>query len=168
MPPLVAAAAITAGGAIAGGAMQSRAQGKAADKQTEAANRAAEIEAQSNRETLQFQREQAQHAWREAETARRANYDQWRAREGRLGSVGEMLGYGGRQIPDYVPSGDPGFLPPGGPPSGPQPRPPTAPPGSVDDYVRRPPVMRARPVPPMTAALRMPDPYAPRSVGAYL
>lgn len=130
--PLIAAG-VTAGTGLAAARMQSNAGRDAAQLQIEAANNAAAIQAQSAREAERFQREAAQHAFRESETARRGNYDQWAARERRLGSIGELLGFGTRGIPDYVPGVDPQFVGSGQ----------TAaaaahgsPMGSIDDYLR--------------------------------
>ena len=86
-----------------------------AHQQTSAANRAAEIQAaalkysadqqaQATAEALAFQKEQARRDYLSTETNRRANYDQWAAREARLGNtLGVMLGLGPRDIPAYVP-----------------------------------------------------------------
>lgn len=109
MPPVVAAAIIGAGASVAGGAMQSRAAGNAAREQRRAADAAAAEQRRSSESAERFQREQAQHTWAQQEADRRANYDQWVARERRLGSIAEALGYGRREIPDYVPSTNPGF-----------------------------------------------------------
>lgn len=107
MPPAVAAAAVTAGGAIIGSKMQSGAISKGAQLQTQASNYAAQQQAEASRRAEEFQRQQAQVKWIADETDRRANYDQWASREKRLGSVGEILGWGQRDIPAYVPSPDP-------------------------------------------------------------
>lgn len=116
MPPAVAAAAIMAGGAIVGGTMQSRAASGAAKQQTQSANYAADKQAEASRAAEAFQRQQAQNTYQNNEATRHANYDQWKAREGRLGSIGEALGYGRREVPDYVPSVDPRFTGGGAPP----------------------------------------------------
>ena len=107
-------AGATAGGAVASGAIQSRSATRGAQLQTQAANYAADQLAAANQREEQFKREQAQHDWENQETTRRANYDQWAARERRLGSIAERLGYGRRDIPGYVPSVNPGYLPPSG------------------------------------------------------
>lgn len=133
----VIAAGVAGGTSLAAAKMQSGAASRAARDSTAAANYAADRQAASTREALDFQRQMAQQAFREAETARRANYDQWAARERRLGSIGELLGYGSRGIPEYVGGVDPQFdAPP------PMERPPVPggrfPPriGSVDSYLR--------------------------------
>ena len=94
--------------------MQSGAVTKAAQMQTQASNYAADQQAEANKREEQFKREQAQRQWESEEQTRRANYDQWAARERRLGSIAEQLGYGRRDIPGYVPSVNPGYLPPSG------------------------------------------------------
>lgn len=114
------AGAVGGGSAIASGVIQSKAAGNAARQQTQAANYAAQQQAEASRRAEQFQREQAQAAWKAAETDRKANYDQWAARERRLGSVGSMLGLGPRDIPAYVPSPDPRLGPPAPPSVGTQ------------------------------------------------
>jgi hypothetical protein len=96
-------AGATAGGAVASGAIQSRAIGKSADKQTQAANYAADVQSRSTADALKFQKEQALRDQERFEATQRANYDQWAAREGRLGTLGEMIGMGSRNIPGYVP-----------------------------------------------------------------
>jgi hypothetical protein len=94
----------TAGTQVVSSALQSRAAGKAADKQTQAANRAAELQSGSTREALDFEKQQSALEQQRSEADRRANYDQWLAREQRLGSLGQMVGLGQRTIPGYVPS----------------------------------------------------------------
>lgn len=150
------AAGAAAGGTVASGVIQSKAAGSAARATTNASNYAAQQQAEASRRTEQFQREQAQAAWKAAETDRRGNYDQWAARERRLGSVGEVLGWGPRDIPAYVPSPDPQLLP-----------------ASVGAVLHpgQPPTSNGQPV--MNAPMRAPDPRRTaadprRTVGAYL
>lgn len=109
MPPLVAAAAITAGGAIAGGAMSSRAAGKSAKLQTDAANHAADVNKQAADERLAFERSQAEQVAKQAEIDRKANYDQWAAGQAQHNRVREALGYPTTPIPPYVPSAPANF-----------------------------------------------------------
>lgn len=97
----IAAAAGTAGGEIIGGKLKSNAERDAAKLQTDAANKAAEIRAQSDREALAFQKQQAAEDAQRFEETRRANYDQWAARQGYQSTVGSMLGLPTRQIPAY-------------------------------------------------------------------
>lgn len=157
--PLVAVAAIAAAGAITSAKMQSSAAGSAANKQTAAANHAADVQGQSSREALDFAKQQAQQEATNAETTRRANYDQWASRERRLGSVGDALGYGGRDIPAYVPGAPASFTTPA-PAQHADPRLLRTPPpvGSVGSYL----------APPVAPALEMPDPYTVKNVGSYL
>lgn len=135
MPPLVAAAAVSAAGALVGGGVSAHAAGTASRAAGEAADRAAAREADAAGKAERFQRQQAEDTYRQSETDRRGNYDQWRARETRLGSIAEQLGYGARQIPDYVPGVDPHFDVPtvasaagATSPAGPPPVPPGPPP----------------------------------------
>lgn len=114
-------AGATAGGAVASGAIQSRAAGKAADAQTQASNYAAEQQAKSAREALAFQRQQAHQDFLNAQNAQRGNYDQWAARQGRLSTLGQMVGSKPFVIPAYVPmqeAPEAGTPPAGLPPSG--------------------------------------------------
>jgi hypothetical protein len=100
-----AAAGATAGAQIYGAHKQASATNKAAQLQTDAANRSADAQLQSDREQRAYLEEQAKRDEARYETDRRANYDQWAAREGRIGSLASLVGMGPRQIPGYVPSG---------------------------------------------------------------
>lgn len=140
MPPAVgfAIAGIASGiGAIVGAHKQSKAATHAADLVSTATSHAADLEAEANAKELAFKQEQAKRDYMTAEANRRANYDQWRAREGRLGTLGEMIGQGSRQLPEYVPlpayseTGAPNQ--PGG--GGTNERGPVMPPGSVGSYL---------------------------------
>jgi hypothetical protein len=110
MPAFIplAVAAATATGLIGAAKISSGASGRAASLATDAANHAADVQAKSAAETLAFTKEQAAKDQAIAETTRRANYDQWRAREERMGSLGQLIGQGPRNIPDYVPLEAPG------------------------------------------------------------
>lgn len=119
MPAIVVAAAVTAAGGIATGAMMSRASGKSTDAQTRAENYAAEQQAASAAAELAYQKQQADQLQSNYTTTSKANYDQWKAgqvtsndqlqaREGRLSTLGGYLGSGPRApitttIPDWVP-----------------------------------------------------------------
>lgn len=83
-----------------------------ANKQAESSRYAADISSRDNAAALAFMKRQAQNAYANSEAARRANYEQWAARERRLGSVGRLLGWGPREIPAYVPGVDPRFVDP--------------------------------------------------------
>lgn len=114
-------AAATAGGAVASGALASHGVSSAADKQMQAQNYAADQQKKAADEQLAYQRQQAENTFRQQEADRKANYDQWAARQTRLNSIGAALGYGaGTTIPAYVPMTDPNYtagttpLPPAG------------------------------------------------------
>jgi hypothetical protein len=66
---------------------------------------------QANSKALTFEREQAQQAAQDAEIARRANYDQWKARQQRLNTITGVLGWGSQNIPAYVPGQVPNYMP---------------------------------------------------------
>lgn len=110
LPAFWAAVGTTAaaGGALAAAKIGSNAYTKGAAQQTAATNYAADSQAKSNADTLAFQREQSARDLMMAESTQRANYDQWAAREGRLSSLGELIGAGPRNIPSYVPIGQSG------------------------------------------------------------
>lgn len=103
MPPLVAAAAVAAGGAIVGAKMQSGAAKSAAQIQSDAATKAAQLQADANEKTLAFQKEQAAADLARANAVQQGNYNQWASREGRLSDFGQALGLSARNIPAYVP-----------------------------------------------------------------
>lgn len=120
--PAPVIAAIIAGGATAatgiiGSKIQSGAAKDAANAQIGGANRAADIQAQSAREALAFQKEQAAADAARFEQTQRSNYDQWAARQGYQSSIGSMLGLPARNIPSYqssMPSGSPQGMPSAG------------------------------------------------------
>lgn len=120
--PAPVIAAIIAGGATAatgiiGSKIQSGAAKDAASAQIGGANRAADIQAQSAREALAFQKEQAAADAARFEHTQRSNYDQWAARQGYQSSIGSMLGLPARNIPGYqssMPSGSPQGMPSAG------------------------------------------------------
>lgn len=91
--PLVAAAAIGAAGLIGAAKISSNASKRSGDLQAAGADKALTFEQQ------QAARDQANFA-----ATQKGNYDQWAAREGRLGSLGELVGMGHREIPGYVPT----------------------------------------------------------------
>lgn len=108
-------AAGTAGAGVASAKIQSNAAGKAAKLATTSANYSADVQSKSNADALAFQKQQAAQDLATANATQRANYDQWAARESRLGSLGEMVGLGPRSIPGYVPiTGADGAPGPGG------------------------------------------------------
>lgn len=88
MPAAVAVPIITAGaaagGTVAAGYMQGRGARQAANVQTAAANRAAELEAQSAREALAFAKEQEDTRRREWQSTQDRNFQLWQGREAQL------------------------------------------------------------------------------------
>jgi len=119
--PLVAAAAITAGSQLFNASMQSKSADNATRANVAAADRAARAQREAADKAEAFARQQAQNAYANDEAARRGNYEQWAATEGRRGTIGELLGLGKRNIPAYAPGVDPNFG--GGGTSGPMPVP---------------------------------------------
>lgn len=119
------ASGATIGANIWGAKKQTSAQQNAAQIQADAAKETARIQAESaakaaalqkqaNDETLAFSKQQATYGAQSTEVDRHANYDQWAAQQRRLGSIGEMVGLGPREIPGYVASPTPNFDTPGG------------------------------------------------------
>lgn len=102
-------AAGTAGGAAASGYFAGRGQTQAAEIGSAATSRSADLQKQANDEALAFQRQQAEAAWRDSQRVEQANYAQNAAHEQRLSTVGQLLGFGARDIPAYVPGVDPHF-----------------------------------------------------------
>lgn len=82
----------TAGAGIIGAKMQAG-----------AADDAAQAQLQASREALAFQKQQAAQDLSNAQAAQRGNYDQWAAKQGRLSTLGQMVGLKPFQIPAYVP-----------------------------------------------------------------
>lgn len=91
--PLVIAGAMAAGATI-----------YAAHKQSNSADKAAQLQSQANTQALDFEKQQAQQEQANYEAAQKGNYDQWRAREERVSQLGPLVGLPARQIPDYVPT----------------------------------------------------------------
>lgn len=90
-------------GNLWGAHAQSSAANRGADMSAEAMRYAADLNARAQADSLRYLQQQGGNAFANAEASRHGNYDQWAARERRLGSIGEMLGYGSREIPAYVP-----------------------------------------------------------------
>lgn len=124
-----------------------------ANKQSSAVNHAADLQSQSAAQALQFEREQAARDQANFEATQRANYDQWASREGRLGTLDQLVGLPQRQIPGYVPTtgGQPGQPPMA------QPRPPARPPQSP--YVQ--PMSNLVQTPQLPYQAQAPMPYRP-------
>lgn len=88
-------------------------QGEAADKSAAimaaSAKYSADLQAKAAADSLAFQYGTAENAYQNNEVSRRGNYDMWRARERRLGTIGEEVGLGPREIPEYVGGVDPHY-----------------------------------------------------------
>lgn len=89
--------------------MQSNAADRSSDASAAAARYSADLMAKANADALQFSREGAENSFLNNEAARSGNYGQWAARERRLGTLGEEVEMGPREIPSYVPGVDPGW-----------------------------------------------------------
>lgn len=125
------AASATAGGAVVSGAIGAHAAGSAAQVQAKASSDATAQQLQYEREALAAQtkatddslaytKQQAGQNRADAETTRQGDYEQWAAREGRLSTIGGMLGMPARQIPGYRALGpEQGAAGPGGAPAAP-------------------------------------------------
>lgn len=97
-----------AGGAAAGatvyGAHKTASAAKNSAKlQTDAANHAADVEAASARETLDFTKQEAQRKAAADEADRKGNYDQWAAFMSAHNAARAKYGYSETAIPGYVP-----------------------------------------------------------------
>lgn len=101
IPLALGAGTATAG--IVGAKLSSDASGKAADLTTQAANHAADVQGQGAKDTLAFQERAAQQDFLNAENAQHGNYDQFAARQGRLSTLGQMVGLKPFDIPAYRP-----------------------------------------------------------------
>ncbi len=104
------AAGTAAAGSLAAASKQAGAAKTAAQIQSDAATKAAQIQSNSAAQALAFQQDQAKRDQATFEATQHANYNQWAAREGRMSSLGGLVGLGPRQIPAYVPT----TLPPAG------------------------------------------------------
>lgn len=80
---------------------------KIAKTQADAQAKANAISEKASADALAFTKGEADRSFRSSEASRRGNYDWDAARERRIGSIGEMVGLGPREIPNYVPT-DPG------------------------------------------------------------
>lgn len=108
---LAPAAATAFWGAVGGGALatgqivgahkSAKAATEAAQIQSDTAAKAAEIQAQSARESLDFTKQQDAADRAAADKAARLNYGQWAEQQGRISSLGEMLGLAPRRIGPY-------------------------------------------------------------------
>lgn len=96
-------AGATGGALIYGANKQASTSADAAKLQTDAANHAADVQGKSAADTLAFQKEQAALDADRQDATQHANYTQWASKERRLGSLGELFNFGGRDIPAYEP-----------------------------------------------------------------
>lgn len=96
---MAASAAASAGASVYG-----------ANKSADAASTAAAAQTAANDKALAFQKTQAENDYQNQESTRRANFDQWSARQTSNNSVRRALGLGAINIPGYVPSVDPNYL----------------------------------------------------------
>lgn len=81
-----------------------------AKQQAEAQDRATQAQTQAAQQTLAFQRQQAETDYQNQEVNRKANYQQFAARDARIGTLGEAVGLSPRRTPAYVPSIDPQYV----------------------------------------------------------
>lgn len=96
-------------GSLFGAHLQSNAANDAAKMQSEAARYAADLQAKAQAEALGFTKAQAENAYQNTEASRQGNYGQWAAAQRRIGTLGQMLGLGQREIPGYMAGVDPNF-----------------------------------------------------------
>lgn len=108
----IAAIGASAGGPVASAALSSRGNTKAAKSTADAATsaaqlsadastKAAEIQAGSAKEALDFTKEQDVQDRLAADKSARLNYGQWAEQQRRIGTLGSMLGLGGRDPAPY-------------------------------------------------------------------
>lgn len=90
--PLVVAAIITGVAGLGAAKMVS-----------DASDRAGKVTAKGTADTIAFEKEKAAQDLEMANSTQHANYDQWAAREGRMSSLGEMIGLPKRNIPAFQP-----------------------------------------------------------------
>lgn len=96
-------------GSLFGAHMQSQAASESAQIEAAAQKYAADLAAKANADTLAFTKGQAENAFQNSEASRQGNYGMYAAAQRRLGSVGQLIGAGPREIPAYVPGVDPNF-----------------------------------------------------------
>jgi hypothetical protein len=94
----VGAAIVTGIAGLAAGAVSSHATKKAAEAQTNAANHAADVEAQTANDQLAFAKQQAAIGQQNDQAAQMANYNQFAARQRDLSSLGAIIGLPPRSV----------------------------------------------------------------------
>lgn len=104
MPAPVIAALIIAGGTAGGAAIAAHGNTSAAQTQADASKTATAAQANANQQQLDFTKQQASAAYNSQEADRKANYDQWAARQSFFGNMGTELGLPNRTLPAYVPT----------------------------------------------------------------
>lgn len=95
--------------AVIGAHESSSASENAANLTSAATTHAADLQSQSSAQALAFSKQQAESDYQNQEIARKANYAIDAAHQGRLSTLGQMIGQAPRDIPAYVPSQDPAF-----------------------------------------------------------
>lgn len=96
-------------GNLFGANMQISAADRSAAATAAAAKYAADLQAKASADALAFQYGSAENSFLNNEAARQGNYAQDAAHQRRLGTIGEEVGLGPREIPAYVPGVDPHF-----------------------------------------------------------
>lgn len=87
----------------------------ATKQMADASDRAGKVTEKGTADTIEYTKQKDAQDRETANATAHANYDQWAAREGRLSTLGEMVGVGGRNIPAFAPMpGTGGTNTPGG------------------------------------------------------
>lgn len=89
--------------------MQANAAANSSATTAASAKYQADLIAKANADALAFEGKNAENAYQNNEAARQGNYGIFAARERRLGTIGDEVGLGPREIPAYVPGVDPRF-----------------------------------------------------------
>jgi hypothetical protein len=104
---------VASGSGLFGNLFAANIQANAADRAAQVAaagnKYSADLTAKANADALKFQYANAENAYQNNEASRQGNYGLFAARERRLGTIGEEVGLGPREIPAYVPGVDPHF-----------------------------------------------------------
>ncbi len=95
---------------LIGASKQAGAAQKAAAITSAATTKGAELQAESQRQQLEFTKAEAERQRLADEATRRANYEQWAAGQRRHGTLAQLLGLPDPEIPGYVPGYTPGTL----------------------------------------------------------
>lgn len=100
---------IDSGSKLVGGILTNKANTDAANAAAEATKYAAQLQDEANRRAEIFSRQTAENQWLNSEAARKANYEQWAARENRISNLGVAMGMSARDIPAYAAGIDPQY-----------------------------------------------------------